>query len=72
MKGVNYLTDQKGKKTAVVIDLKKYGDEVEDFLDGLEAASRAHEPSVDFKKAVTKIIKAKSKRGLSNQNKKVG
>jgi len=71
MKGINYLTDQKGKKTAVVIDLKQYGEALEDFLDGLQAVARANEPSVDFKKTVTQIIKAKSKRGISNQNKKI-
>ncbi len=71
MKGINYLTDQKGKKTAVVIDLKQYGEAIEDFLDSLQAAARSHEPSVDFEKTVTRIIKAKSKRGVSNQNKKI-
>lgn len=72
MKGINFLTSATGEKTAVVIDLKKYKDQIEDFLDGLEAASRANEPSVDFEKAVAKIIKAKSNRGISRQNKKVG
>ena len=71
MKGVNFLTDKKGKKTAVVIDLKKYKDQVEDFLDGLEAASRVNETSVDFEKSVNQIIKSKAKVGVSRQNKKV-
>lgn len=71
MKGINYLTDKKGKKTAVVINLKQYKDEVEDFLDGLEAMSRVNEPAVDFEKAVNKIIKSKSTSGLSHQNKKI-
>ncbi len=71
MKGISYLTDQKGERTAVVFELKKYRDELEDFIDGLEAASRINEPAVDFKKAVKKIIKSKS-RGVSRYHKKVG
>jgi hypothetical protein len=71
MKGINYLTDQKGERTAVVFDLKKYREELEDFIDGLEAASRLNEPRVDFKKAVNKIIKSKSRNGLSSHHKKV-
>jgi hypothetical protein len=71
MKGIHYLTNEKGKKTAVVIDLKEYKEELEDFLDGLEAASRVNESSIDFGKTIDKIIKEKSRRGLSNKNKKI-
>ena len=71
MKGINYLTDNKGKKTAIVIDLKQYQEEVMDFLDGLEASSRVNEPSVDFQKAVSRIIQ-KKKRAVSVKAKKVG
>lgn len=60
MKGINYITDLKGNKTAVVISMKNYKEEVEDFLDGLEAQNRLEEPAVDFEKAVTKILKAKN------------
>ena len=62
MKGINYITDEKGNKTAVVISLKNYKEEILDFLDGLEASSRINEPSVDFEKTVNKIIKTKSRR----------
>ena len=71
MKGINYLTNQKGQKTAVVFDLKKYKDELEDFIDGLEAASRVDEPSVDFRKSVDTIIRSKSRHGVSSRHKKV-
>lgn len=70
MKGINYLTNTKGEKTAVVFDLKKYKTELEDFIDGIEAASRVNEPSVDFEIAVSKIIKKKTKR-VSRSHKKV-
>ena len=73
MKGINYITDVQGKKTAVVISLKNYKEEIEDFLDGLEAQNRLEEPSVDFEKALTKIINSKSKNGkVSAKNKKIG
>jgi hypothetical protein len=73
MKGVNYITDEQGKKTAVVISLKNYKEEIEDFLDGLEAQSRLEEPSIDFEKAFTKIVKNKTSNGkVSAKNKKIG
>ena len=72
MKGINYITDEEGNKTAVVISIKNYKEEIEDFLDGLEAQNRMAEPSVDFEKAVSKILKAKSSNGkLSAKNKKI-
>jgi len=76
MKGVNYITYERGKKTAVVIRLKNYKEEIEDFLDGLDgldAQNRAEEPSVDFEKAFTKILKNKTSNGkVSAKNKKLG
>ncbi len=73
MKGVNYITDVNGNKTAVVINIKNYKEEIEDFLDGLEAQNRLEEPAVDFDKAVNKILKAKVRHGkLSPKNKKLG
>lgn len=73
MKGINYLTDEKGNKTAIVINLKNYKEQVEDFLDGLEASSRLEEPSVDFEKAVNKILKTKSANAkVPGKNKKIG
>ena len=72
MKGINYITDEQGNKSAVVISIKNYKEEVEDFLDGLEAQSRLEEPSVNFEKAVSKILKTKSSHGkLSAKNKKI-
>ena len=50
MEGIQFVTDDKGQKTAVLIDLKKYGELWEDFYDGLLAAERADEPreSLEF------------------------
>ena len=36
MNGIQYVVDEKGRKVAVQIDLKKYGALWEDFWDGLD------------------------------------
>jgi hypothetical protein len=35
MSGIQFLTDEKGRKVGVLIDLKKHGAIWEDFWDGL-------------------------------------
>lgn len=45
MKGVSYVTDEKGKRIAVQIDLKKYGRIWEDFYDALIVAEKRMNPS---------------------------
>ena len=44
MEGIQFLTNAKGKKVGVLIDLKKYGELWEDIYDALTARRRAHEP----------------------------
>jgi len=44
MKGIRYVVDDDGQKTAVVIDLKEYGEIWEDLYDALTAAQRQSEP----------------------------
>jgi hypothetical protein len=44
MRGVQYLVDDEGERTAVVIDLKKNAQLWEDFYDVALAKSRAKEP----------------------------
>jgi hypothetical protein len=44
MKGIQYLTNEQGDRTAVVIDLKKYRDLWEDFQDAIIAKMREKEP----------------------------
>ena len=44
MKGVQFLTDEEGKRTAVLIDLKKHAELWEDFYDRALARSREREP----------------------------
>jgi hypothetical protein len=44
MEGIRFVTDDKGRKVAVMIDLQKYGELWEDFYDSLTARLRAREP----------------------------
>lgn len=44
MRGIQYITDDRGKKKAVVIDLETYAQLWEDFYDSLIARKRASEP----------------------------
>ena len=48
MTGIQFLTDEKGRKTAVQIDLKRHAAVWEDFHDGLLAESRRKEKSVPY------------------------
>ena len=63
MKGINYLTNDKGLKTAVVIDLKIHKEEVEDFLDALEAKSRKNEAKEEASLVFERILNQKIKNG---------
>jgi hypothetical protein len=44
MQGIQYVTDDKGQKIAVQINLKKFGEIWEDFFDSLLTKQRAQEP----------------------------
>lgn len=44
MKGVQYLIDARGKKSAVLIDLKEHGELWEDLYDRSMARNRQREP----------------------------
>ena len=48
MEGINFITDERNEKTAVMIDISKYGTLWEDFYDTLIAASRAHEQATSW------------------------
>jgi hypothetical protein len=44
MEGIQYVTNEKGEKVAVQINLKKFGEAWEDFYDSLLARRRSREP----------------------------
>lgn len=59
MKGVDFITDDKGEKKAVVIDLKKNAEVWEDFYDGLLSKNREKEERISLD-VVKKNLKSKS------------
>jgi hypothetical protein len=57
MRGVNYLTNDRGIKTAVMIDLKTYRSEIQDFSERLEAKSRINEVKQEADLVFERILK---------------
>ena len=59
MKGVRYITDEKDRRKAVVIDIatiEKYPDKVENLIDVIVAESRKEEPKRDWKDVKKEIL----------------
>ena len=56
LKGIHFLVNDRGEKTAVQIDLKKYGGLWEDFFDTLIAQERADEPRETLKQVRQMLI----------------
>jgi hypothetical protein len=48
MTGIQFVTDEKGRKVAIQIDLKRYGAVLEDFWDGLISESRRKEKGIPY------------------------
>jgi len=48
LKAIQFVTDPKGKKTALQIDLKQYGELWEDIYDSILAREREKEPTVPW------------------------
>ena len=63
MTGIHFVTDEKGRKLAVQIDLKRYGAVLEDFWDGLISESRRKEKGIPLEKIKTDLIKRGRLRG---------
>jgi hypothetical protein len=57
MIGIQYVTDEKGRKVAVQIDLKKYGAIWENFCDGLVSESRRNEKGIPYEQFRASLVK---------------
>ncbi len=57
MTGIQFVTDVKGRKVAIQIDLKRYGARLEDFRDGLISESRRHEKRISLEKIKADLMK---------------
>jgi hypothetical protein len=62
MNGIQFVTDEKGRKLAVQIDLRKYGAIWEDIWDGLVSESRRKEKSTSYEEYRTSRLKRRRKR----------
>ena len=63
MNGIQFITDEKGRKTAAVIDLKKHRALWEDFEDVLVSRSRWNEKRIPPEKVKADLIKSGRLRG---------
>jgi len=63
MTGIQFVTNAKGRKVAVQIDLKKHGARLEDFWDGLVSESRRKEKGIPLAKVKAELIKSGRLRG---------
>jgi hypothetical protein len=64
MTGIQYVTDDKGRRIAVQIDLKKHRELWEDIEDVLISRSRRHERRVPLEKVKADLISSgKLRRG---------
>lgn len=52
MTGIKFITDEKGRRTDVVINLRRYSKELEDFFDHLVFEERKQEETVSFEKVL--------------------
>ncbi len=63
MTGIQFLTDRKGRKVAVQIDLRKHRALWEDFYDGLVSEQRRKEKGIPFRTFKADLIKRGRLRG---------
>ena len=58
MTGIQYVTDAKGRKVAVQIDLTKHGELWQDIQDVLVSRSRRHEKRIPLEKVKEGLMKS--------------
>ncbi len=57
MTGVQFVTDSKGRKVAVLIDLKNHGARLRDFWDGLVSQSRRAKVGIRLEKVKADLVR---------------
>ncbi len=57
MKGIEFVTDEAGKKRAVLIDLRTHGELWEDVYDALTATARRREPREPIAEVRKRLIR---------------
>jgi hypothetical protein len=64
MNGIRFVIDEKGRKVAVLIDLKKHGAILEDFWEGLVSESRRKEKSIPYERYRANRVERAFKRSV--------
>lgn len=63
MEGIQFVTNAKGERVAVQIDLRKHGDVWEDVYDSLTARERSREPRESLDSVKKRLIKRRKLNG---------
>lgn len=63
MEGIQFVTNAKGERVAVQIDLRKHGDVWEDVYDSLTARKRSREPRESLNSVKKRLIKRRKLNG---------
>jgi hypothetical protein len=63
MKGIQFLVDEKGEKTAVLIDLKKNRQLWEDFFDRALLEQRKTEPRLSLAEVQKRVSRSRKPKG---------
>jgi hypothetical protein len=58
MEGIRFVTNDKGKKVAVQIDLERYGKLWEDIYDQLLAKERANDKRVPYESVRKRLVRS--------------
>jgi hypothetical protein len=63
MSGISFVVDDKGRKTAAVIDLRRHEELWEDFYDALLVESRAKEPRESLESVRQRLTRKSARNG---------
>jgi hypothetical protein len=63
MSGIAFIVDERGRKTAAVIDLQRHGCTWEDFYDTLLVESRRKEPRESFESVKRRLSSRRKANG---------
>ena len=63
MEGIQFLTNEKGERVAVQLDLRKHGDVWGDVYDSLTARKRSREPRESIDSVKERLIKRRKLNG---------
>ena len=66
MRGIKFVSDERGQKVAVLIDLQKHGKLWEDFYDSLIALQREKEPRETLDSVRRRLVKQGRKKCIMN------